>query len=90
MASNAVVRPRQPDVFQRFLWGDVLTASNAVVHPRLPDLFLGLLCGIGLIISALVNLFVDKEAAEEERKQRMLSLKQVRGNIFVFVFLQIF
>lgn len=62
-------------------------ASNVIVRPKQPvtskEIFL---LGSFTMISALAGLFVDEKAAEERRKQRLITIKQVRdGNIKCFL-----
>ena len=53
-------------------------ASNSVVRTRQPDFDM---LWMGLLISSLLEMFVDKTAAEERRKEMVLSMQQVRdGN----------
>ena len=62
-----------------------MMASNVAVRVREPvpeQSRLGMQCWLGLllmtIIISLIQLFEDKEAAEESRKQMQLYMKQVR------------
>ncbi|XP_044048454.1 uncharacterized protein LOC122874527 [Siniperca chuatsi] len=60
-------------------------ASDVVVRPKKTNFDLTLceclLLVSVMMISALVNLFVDEKAEEERRKQRVLSMKQVLGAV---------